>query len=534
MQTTTNFRFSYLSSVDSNYLQQIKLNENFALNDLMLNARLYSLTPFVTPPVSAINGVFYLVGKNALEAFAGQDAKIASFTQNGWRFTELSDGMIFFLLENSQFYYSVNGGFERLLSQSMYSSGGNTFIQVVPQSAVTGSLGGASSEVINKITSDITTLQATTAKIESDKGLYVLKTDYLIDKALFTQNLQDTQILLSNVDINTKDIVGCKKSIQTLSDANSVNVASINGLNTAVANNTSNISGLSTTLDLNIKDITECKASIKTVSDNLNTSSANLQTSLTQNTNDIKSLATKTDANTTGITNCQTSIQTLSDANSVNVASINGLNTAVANNTSNISGLSLAIDAIKNTAKNTIISYAKFTTGDFKASMVQTDHDGFLLCDGRAVSRATYSDLFTLTGSSFGNGDGVATFNLPDFRGRVFGALGQGAGLTLRTLGMSLGEEKHLLTTAETPVRSHSHTQNVRVALGTAPTIGVSARGKLETLIGSEQVPSSVSFEQDKARTTTDSASFTNVNAHNVMQPTLFAGNYFIFSGVSL
>ena len=206
----------------------------------------------------------------------------------------------------------------------------------------------------------------------------------------------------------------------------------------------------------------------------------------------------------------------------------------MASNANNISSLNLAIDAIKNTAKNTIISYAKFTTGDFKASMVQTDHDGFLLCDGRAVSRATYSDLFTLTGSSFGNGDGVATFNLPDFRGRVFGALGQGAGLTLRTLGMSLGEEKHLLTTAETPVRPHSHTQNVRLALGTAPTIGVSAKGKLETLIGSEQVPSTVSFEQDKAKTTTDLTSFSNISAHNVMQPTIFAGNYFVFSGVGV
>ena len=385
MQTTTNFRFSYLSSVDSNYLQQIKLNENFALNDLMLNARLYSLTPFVTPPVSAINGVFYLVGKSALEAFAGQDAKIASFTQNGWRFTELSDGMIFFLLENSQFYYSVNGGFERLLSQSMYSSGGNTFIQVVPQSTVTGSLGGASSETINKITSDITTLQATTAKIESDKGLYVLKADYLVDKSIFTQNITDTQT-------NTQEITTCKASIKTISDnlntstknlqtsinqniedikslttKTDSNIASINDLNTSVTTNTNSIGVLNTQVDTNTQEITTCKASIKTVSDNLNTSSANLQTSLTQNTNDIKSLATKTDANTTGITNCQTSIKTLSDANSVNVASINGLNTAVANNTSNISGLSLAIDAIKNTAKNTIISYAKFTTGDFKA-----------------------------------------------------------------------------------------------------------------------------------------------------------------------
>lgn len=39
---------------------------------------------------------------------------------------------------------------------------------------------------------------------------------------------------------------------------------------------------------------------------------------------------------------------------------------------------------------------------------------GFLLCDGSAVSRTTYADLFTAIGTSYGPGDGVTTFNLPD------------------------------------------------------------------------------------------------------------------------
>lgn len=46
---------------------------------------------------------------------------------------------------------------------------------------------------------------------------------------------------------------------------------------------------------------------------------------------------------------------------------------------------------------------------------------GWLLCDGSAVSRTTYSDLFAALGSGiyFGAGDGSTTFNVPDLRGRL-------------------------------------------------------------------------------------------------------------------
>ena len=43
--------------------------------------------------------------------------------------------------------------------------------------------------------------------------------------------------------------------------------------------------------------------------------------------------------------------------------------------------------------------------------------DGFLACDGGAVSRTKYSRLFALIGTTFGEGDKKTTFNLPDFRG---------------------------------------------------------------------------------------------------------------------
>lgn len=44
---------------------------------------------------------------------------------------------------------------------------------------------------------------------------------------------------------------------------------------------------------------------------------------------------------------------------------------------------------------------------------------GWLLCDGRAVSRTTYADLFAVIGTTYGAGNGSTTFTLPDLRGRV-------------------------------------------------------------------------------------------------------------------
>jgi len=42
----------------------------------------------------------------------------------------------------------------------------------------------------------------------------------------------------------------------------------------------------------------------------------------------------------------------------------------------------------------------------------------WLLCDGAAVSRTTYADLFTAIGTTYGSGDGSATFEVPDMQSR--------------------------------------------------------------------------------------------------------------------
>jgi len=84
-----------------------------------------------------------------------------------------------------------------------------------------------------------------------------------------------------------------------------------------------------------------------------------------------------------------------------------------------------------------------------------TAPDGFLLCDGAAVSRATYGNLFSAIGTTWGIGDGSSTFNVPDLRGRAAIGSGTGTGLSGRTIAQKGGEESHVLTTPEIPAHTH-------------------------------------------------------------------------------
>lgn len=57
-------------------------------------------------------------------------------------------------------------------------------------------------------------------------------------------------------------------------------------------------------------------------------------------------------------------------------------------------------------------------TGEIRMYAGSEEPIGWLLCDGRAISRTTYAELFAAIGTTYGAGDGNTTFNIPDFRGR--------------------------------------------------------------------------------------------------------------------
>ena len=56
-------------------------------------------------------------------------------------------------------------------------------------------------------------------------------------------------------------------------------------------------------------------------------------------------------------------------------------------------------------------------TGSVHMMATTTAPSGYLKCNGAAVSRTTYADLFAIIGTTHGEGDGSSTFNVPDLRG---------------------------------------------------------------------------------------------------------------------
>lgn len=74
---------------------------------------------------------------------------------------------------------------------------------------------------------------------------------------------------------------------------------------------------------------------------------------------------------------------------------------------------------------------------------------GWLVCNGQAVSRTTYSALFSAIGTIYGSGDGRTTFNLPNLGGYTI--IGGNSG----DVGRKIGESSHQNTIAE--MANHDH-----------------------------------------------------------------------------
>lgn len=104
----------------------------------------------------------------------------------------------------------------------------------------------------------------------------------------------------------------------------------------------------------------------------------------------------------------------------------------------------------------------------------------WLLADGRAVSRTTYAALYAVTSTTYGVGDGVTTFNLPDFRGRVSVGpdtmtVAQGAASRLlanNTRGAVGGAETFSIASANIPQITSDTTTPSLTFTGTAGTTG--------------------------------------------------------------
>lgn len=89
---------------------------------------------------------------------------------------------------------------------------------------------------------------------------------------------------------------------------------------------------------------------------------------------------------------------------------------------------------------------------------------GTLPCDGRLLSIAQNSALFSLLGTTYG-GDGIQTFALPDLRGCTPIGVGQKPGYSMIQLGETAGVENVTLTTANLPVHNHALGGNSQVSI---------------------------------------------------------------------
>jgi len=113
-----------------------------------------------------------------------------------------------------------------------------------------------------------------------------------------------------------------------------------------------------------------------------------------------------------------------------------------------------AITGIQGLSTGTIIPWATASTPS-----------GYLACNGAAVSRSTYANLFTVIGTTYGSGDGSTTFNVPNTQDNVIKSVSnnESPGLTggANTRTMSGGSlANHTLSVAQ--IGSHTHSINGR------------------------------------------------------------------------
>lgn len=112
------------------------------------------------------------------------------------------------------------------------------------------------------------------------------------------------------------------------------------------------------------------------------------------------------------------------------------------------------IDGTSYDIKDAIARATTAPTGAIMAFAGATAPTGWRLCNGTAISRTTYSDLFAVIGTTYGAGDGSTTFNVPDYRELALVGVGENTtqtGIENHDV-FSLGEFK------DDQMQTHTHT----------------------------------------------------------------------------
>lgn len=148
--------------------------------------------------------------------------------------------------------------------------------------------------------------------------------------------------------------------------------------------------------------------------------------------------------------------------------------------------------------------------------------ENWLLCDGRAISRTEYYELFAAIGTTWGEGDGSTTFNLPTKAGLVTAGVDASDG-NLNKIGKTYGEKTHKLIESELPKLTGSMAIAYLKAFMENPSGIVKRRGSSTTVY---EVSTSNSGPNNNASIGFN-IEFGNGETHNNMQPTV-ASNFII------
>lgn len=161
----------------------------------------------------------------------------------------------------------------------------------------------------------------------------------------------------------------------------------------------------------------------------------------------------------------------------------------------------------------TVVQNALTPTGAVIAYAGGTAPSGFLHCDGSAVSRTTYADLYAAIGDAHGNGDGTTTFNLPDYRGRFLRGWSSGqttdpdrASRTAMATGGATGD--NIGSVQGHAFQTHTHTQNQHAHGPLTDGWFVTSAG-----VGGQTVNAGSAALSWNYRTTTGNTTATNQNA---------------------
>jgi microcystin-dependent protein len=156
-------------------------------------------------------------------------------------------------------------------------------------------------------------------------------------------------------------------------------------------------------------------------------------------------------------TNFPTTLDALTNPSAGNTLNSPSHSTQHANSNDAIEALQTKV-GVDSSAVTTSLDYkmrVNNPTGEITIWGTSTAPTGWLICDGSAVSRSTYSALFGVLSTTYGAGDGSTTFNLPNLKGRV--PVGRDASQTeFDTLGETGGSKTSALGVSNLPAHTHT------------------------------------------------------------------------------